>query len=295
MTSDDLLLHVFCLIDDELPALNLGRLRAAGPEPLLSDSEVITIEVVGEFGGLDTDKAILAHFGRYYHREFPNLRKVHRTTFARQAANLCWVKERLRQRLQEAIPAWGVYWLVDSVPLPVCQFARAPRCQRFRGQAAYGDDDLARQTFYGFRLPLRGGQSGAIAAFELAPANVSDLAMVEELAMDCQDVVLGDRNYWSPQERERLAPPGILWVASFRHASRDPAPQRSHGLGDLRRRVDTTIGQLCERYHLKRTWARDLWHLCHRLIRKVLSYTVALIINAWLGHPMTQLESLVSD
>ena len=25
---------------------------------------------------------------------------------------------------------------------------------------------------------------------------------------------------------------------------------------------------------MKRTWARDLWHLCHRLIRKILSHTV---------------------
>jgi hypothetical protein len=43
----------FCLIDDQLK--DLGRLRARGPTPTLCDSEVLTIEVVGEFLGLDED------------------------------------------------------------------------------------------------------------------------------------------------------------------------------------------------------------------------------------------------
>jgi len=37
---------VFCLIDDRIA--DLGRLRARGPAPTLFDSEVLTIEVVGE-------------------------------------------------------------------------------------------------------------------------------------------------------------------------------------------------------------------------------------------------------
>ena len=42
----------------------------------------------------------------------------------------------------------------------------------------------------------------------------------------------------------------------------------------MRYRIETVNGQLAERYDMKRTWARDLWHLCHRLIRKILSHTV---------------------
>src|SRR4051794_35660385 len=33
----DLLLEVFCLVADELQALNLGRLRQRGPQPTLAD------------------------------------------------------------------------------------------------------------------------------------------------------------------------------------------------------------------------------------------------------------------
>jgi hypothetical protein len=49
VTADDLLLEVFCLVDDELQALDLGRLRQRGPAPKPADGEALTIEFVGEF------------------------------------------------------------------------------------------------------------------------------------------------------------------------------------------------------------------------------------------------------
>jgi hypothetical protein len=42
-----------------------------------------------------------------------------------------------------------------------------------------------------------------------------------------------------------------------------------------RRRIETVIGQLVERYHAKRVWARDAWHLWSRWQRKLLSHTLA--------------------
>src|SRR5215213_4826249 len=92
MDLNTFIVAVFCLIDDRTED---RALRARGPLPKLSDAEVLTIEVVGEFLGLDTDEAIFRYFRRHYGEWFPTLPKVHRTTFARQAANLWKVKEEL--------------------------------------------------------------------------------------------------------------------------------------------------------------------------------------------------------
>jgi len=81
MSPQELLLEVFCLVDDELQALNLRRLRARGPRPKLADSEVITMELVGEFWKLHTDRDLFRHFRRYHLAEFPTLAQVDRTTF----------------------------------------------------------------------------------------------------------------------------------------------------------------------------------------------------------------------
>ena len=65
MDLDDLIVEVYCLMDETLAAVTNGRrLRQRGPDPLLSDAEVLTMEVVGEFLGLDQDTAIFAYFRR---------------------------------------------------------------------------------------------------------------------------------------------------------------------------------------------------------------------------------------
>ena len=96
MDLSTFIISVFCLVDDYLK--DLRPLRERGPAPKLSDSEVLTIEIVGEFLGLDTDKAIHLFFKRHYGEWFQALSKIHRTTFARQAVNLWKVKEHLSGR-----------------------------------------------------------------------------------------------------------------------------------------------------------------------------------------------------
>ncbi len=133
------IVSVLCLIDDRLKE---RCIRSRGPAPKLSDAEVITIEIVGEFLGIDTDKAIHLFFRRHYGEWFPTLGEVHRTTFARQAANLWKIKEELWQELLLLAPHDPTFALVDSMPLPACLFACAYRCERFRGKAAFGKDTL---------------------------------------------------------------------------------------------------------------------------------------------------------
>ena len=85
MDLDTFVVETFCRIDDALKERPGGRpLRSRGPAPTLADSEVLTLEAVGEFLGLDRDTAIYAYFRRHYGAFFPALRRVHRTTFARQ-------------------------------------------------------------------------------------------------------------------------------------------------------------------------------------------------------------------
>jgi hypothetical protein len=272
MPPQDLLLQVFCLIDDELKALALPRRR--GPRPTLTDSEVITIELVGEFWGLDRDTALLRHFRAYHPAEFPNLAGVSRTTFARQAANLWAVKERLRARLAAWLAAGQPVWLVDSMPIEACKFGRASFCQRLRGIADYGYDHGIKRTFYGFRLHVRASREGVILAYAVAPARATEKAVLAELAPPPGTVGIGDRGYYDPLLRAQLAAAGVRFLTPSQHASTDPDPARSARLSGVRYRVETVFGQLAGRYHMKRTWARDRWHFGHRVGRKILSHTV---------------------
>jgi hypothetical protein len=86
---------------------------------------------------------------------------------------------------------------------------------------------------------------------------------------------------------------GIELLAPYSSKKPDPNPKRSAFLSRLRYRIDTVFSQLTGRYSVKRVLAKDLWHLASRLVRKVLSHTVAFLLNRWAGNPPLQLAKLL--
>ena len=295
MDLDSLIIAVFCLVDDALRQAGTARLRQRGPRPALHDAEVLTAEVVGEYLGLDADAEVFAYFRRHYGHFFPALRRVHRTTFARQAANLWRVKEALWQRLLPETgcdPRWA---LADSFPLAVCRFGRALRCRRFRGEAGYGQDHAAKATIYGFRLHARVVWPGVVTRLSVAPAGAADLAVVEELTDETAGVCLADRAYWAPELAEWLRGRGVEMLVPFRKRASDPTPERSRRITRIRYRIETVFSQLCERLSIKRVWARDLWHLSSRLLRKVLAHTLMVVLNRERGHAPLRLAELLAN
>jgi hypothetical protein len=214
MDATTLLITVYCLVDDWLAG---QRLRQRGPRPTLADSEVLPIECVGEFFGIDTDKGLYDHFRRSWGDWFPALGRVHRTTFVRQAANLWVVKAQLRQQLLGQVGFDPAVSILDSFPVPVCRFGRAFRCRRLAGLAAFGRDEGAKQTSYGVRAHLRVCWPGVIVAGHLAPANLHDLTLADDLLADAHGWVLGDRSSWSPARAGLLADQGV-WLLARRPA-----------------------------------------------------------------------------
>lgn len=279
-----------------IPMITGGqRLRQRGPMPRLCDSEVLTMEVVGSYLGLSQDKALFAYFREHYRHFFPALAHVHRTTFVRQAANLWAIKERLWGALRgEAVLHDPLVGIIDSMPLPVCRFARAPWCARFRGIARFGKDHTDRQTFYGFRLHVRLGWPGVITQAFLAPANEADGEIAPVVLEGTQGVVLGDRNSWLPDLQDLLRRKGLLLQAPF-HLAHSPQAAAYHCpvLGRVRYLIDTVFGQLTDRCRLKRLWARDLWHLRNRLLRAFLMHTLCFWFNQQAGTPCLQFDLLV--
>ena len=107
MPVDEFIISVFCWVEKNIASVvgSAVKLRQRGHQPRLSDAEVITMEVVGEFLGYDGDKAIWSYFRRHWQAWFPGLGG--RTSFLRQATNLWHVKQRLHERLLAELGADG--------------------------------------------------------------------------------------------------------------------------------------------------------------------------------------------
>jgi hypothetical protein len=138
MDRYDFIITVLCLVCDYYQIINdQFKLRRGGFAPALSDEEVITIEICGEYFKLNTDQDIFDYFQAHYQADFPQLRD--RTLFVRQAANLWQVKAAIQHLLViHSGQADDPVQAIDTLPLPICVYTRAPRDRCFKPLADYG-------------------------------------------------------------------------------------------------------------------------------------------------------------
>lgn len=293
MNIIDFITTVFVIVDDFCIKFAQPRqLRTRGFLPKLSDSEVITMEIVGEYLGFYKDKDIYKYFKRHWCCLFPEL--PDRGNFARQSANLWQVKQIFFNYLTEHEDKW--LQILDSIPIEVCKFVRANHTKLFKGSASYGK--WFKETFFGYRLHLKITDLGMIKNFIVAPANYHDIDFVKPLLDSDKDCwVLGDKGYRSYKlHQELLKEHNIYFHTSLRRNDKrtSPLPKETiRKLTGIRRLVETVNGQLEEQFSIKKTFARDLWHLINRLIRKIVSHTVCVLLNLKLNRDPLKLKSLV--
>lgn len=292
---EEFIIAVFCCVDDWLKSITQEYpIQRPGFAPSLFESAVITMEIVGEFQGIDADKGIWQYFRRHWSALFPRLKS--RSSFVRQAANLWQYKQLLQQELAEQLGAWsdGVH-LIDGIPIPLCCVTRACRCRSFKGQADYGYCAAKDEIYYGFHGHLLVSSSGIITGFSLTPANGNEREALWDIVPMTHGLLIGDKGYLSRDLIQELQPEGIVLqtaLPSNMKEARNPA--MVHLWQRTRRLIETVIGQLSERFNLQKVRSRDLWHLTSRLNRKLWAHTVCFWLNRHSPEPL-QFEALVTE
>jgi hypothetical protein len=295
MSIEDFIITVFCIVDDQLEKLLQGKkLRKRGRYPKLTDSEVITMEIVGEFLGKDCDKSIWEYFKSHWSHFFPMI--PDRSNFVRQAANLHIMKRMLQERLAITLGALAdSLHLIDGLPMPVCKFARAYFSQNFKGEAAYGYCATKKERYYGFRGHLVISSSGIITAATFTAANVDERDVCPELVEKIKGLLLGDKGFMRPELQEELSMNELYLQTPLRDNMKDERPKGFlNWMKSTRRLVETVIGQLAERFHIEKVRARDVWHEASRFWRKLLAHTVCIKVNVDSGNEPLQFEQLIA-
>jgi hypothetical protein len=294
MSTADLIISVFCVIDDELEKMLSGKkLRVRGRHPQLTDSEIITMEVVGEFLGMDCDKSIWEYFKGHWKHFFPKI--PDRSNFVRQSANLHVVKQLLQERLALVLGSYtDSLHIIDGLPMPVCKFARAYFSKVFKGDATYGYCAAKKERYYGFRGHLVINSIGVITAATFTAANVDERDVCPELVEKIQGLLLGDKGYIRPELQSELALNNLYLQTSLRDNMEDNRPKEFIGwIESARRLIETVIGQLSERFHIEKIRARDIWHEASRFWRKLLAHTVCVKLSIDEGYEPLQFERLM--
>jgi hypothetical protein len=296
MDRDDFIIAVFLVVCEHYQVIKKQyRLRRGGFAPALSDEEVITMEICGEYFKLECDKDIFAYFHTHYLHFFPKL--TDRSLFVRQAASLWQVKAAIQQHLVVVSgQAKDPIQVIDTLPLPVCVLTRAVRDRCFPTEADFGYCAAKDMHYYGFKLGLRISRLGMITHYPLLAARPHDIQSLDTLLEGFAGMAPADKGFIDEYRHSLLLERHrILVVTPARKNMKTDLPKPLRRFCKrVRKSVETVGSHLTERFKVDQIRVHDLWHFQHRLIRKILAHTVCVFLNLMFNRPPLDLDGLVS-
>lgn len=169
----DFCLWTYVVVDDIFKQI-APLLSRRGPQPDCSDSELISMVLIGEARGWAVETELLSQFNE--HRDlFPQIPSQSR--FNRRRRNFMSVINLIRQILLSRLDVSAdTQCVIDSLPIPVVKFHLVPSSTgdwKTHG-ADFGRISSKKQTIFGYKLHLLVTLGGVIVDFELAPASVTD-------------------------------------------------------------------------------------------------------------------------
>lgn len=284
----DLFTNIFVIIDDiynEIIPTSI-RNRRNIKDSKLSDSEIITISIVGELLTIDSEKSFFTLLKREYKSLFPKLGD--RTRFNRTKRNLQSVISKIREYISEIFQFNSDnIRIIDSMPIPVCKFGRAHFSKCFKGEASYGRCASKKETYFGFKFHALTTIDGFLTDYVITPANIDDRNAVWDLCDKYNSIsIIGDKGYIN----KRLTPElksqrDINLLFLKRENNKDNYPKEIRQLiFKFRRRIETSFSQLTEQLNLNKVKSKSMLGFITRTSIKVLAHNILFLINKLMGN-----------
>jgi hypothetical protein len=293
---DDFCTWMYTIVDDIWLQI-ASRFKRPGPKPTTcSNSELITMALVGECRRWDMETEMISHWQE--HRNlFPSIPSQSR--FNRRRRNLMLAFNLIRRIVLSWLDvAQDRQCLIDSLPVPVVQFHLVPSSTGDWAayDATFGKVSTKKQTIFGYKLHLLVTLGGVILDFELAPANAADLEVGFELLSEHRGLdVIGDKGYISADKAEQLWKHNRVRLCTLpRRNQKKQLPVEVRRLfNTVRQLVETVNGQLTQQFNIESNQAHTFWGLCTRLYTKLAAHTLCIYINRLMGKPdFLQIKSL---
>lgn len=284
---EDFCLYTYVIIDTIVKSLG-ELLKRPGPEPDCSDSELLTMSLIGECKGWDQETELLSNMQPYKHL-FPQIPSQSR--YNRRRRNLMLMHNVIRQSLLAQLDlSQDRQCVIDSLPIPVVQFHLVPSSTgEWPAYAAdFGRVESKSQTIFGYKLHMLITMGGLILDFALAPASASDGGVGFELLATHTDLtVIGDKAYINAKQATELWHNNRLRLLTLprRNQRKQLTPAEMHQINSVRQVIETVNGQLTEQFNIEANHAHTFWGLSTRLYAKLTAHTLSIFINRLIGNP----------
>jgi hypothetical protein len=181
---DTFLTVVYCVCDEVYQREIAPHMKARrGARPKLSDSEVLTLVVVGQWHGHGCERCYLRAVRRHWGAYFPRL--TSQSAFNRRVrhlwAALSLLGPALARELSRHLGQPALYQVWDGVPVPLMRRCRGDRHRLFAAEASVGHGGSEKASYYGMHLLTAVNDQGAIDGCVIGPAATSEYWLAEAL------------------------------------------------------------------------------------------------------------------
>jgi len=281
---EEAIIVLFCVVDDAYRILNPKGRRYESLKQL-SDSEVITLALLQQLRGVESERSFLRDVSRFFSHLFPGVAGIWPSSLHRRIRKLRHFLEPLRRFVLAELVGDPETMIVDSTLLSVLHPRQVGQSVGFDGAAwvRWGSFSV-----YGVKLHLLCSTNRIPLSYELTPANVAEVCLTEELLTEAKlkdgvaRELLGDLAYRSGELKEELAKAGISLVTAEASARRP----------GVRQQVEIALASLKRVFGLGETLATTLVGLATRIAAKVTAYTYAFLVNRMLERPQGKIKEL---
>lgn len=279
------------LADHLRPDGNFGPYRHP---PKFSDIEIVSLSLTAEALGIDSENMLFYKLKTEYAAEFPGL--THRCNYNRRRKRLNGYIALVADRIAKKINPLEQQFIIDSIPLPVCQNVRIQRTSICKDDPevlpARGYHASHKLHYYGFKMQLIITRQGIPISAGLTAANVHDvhyLGMLGEELHDCE--LIADKGYLSlPYQTSLFETEKIRLITPLRSNMKHRADQWTPGYRHMRKRIETIFSQLCDQFMLKRNYAKSLNGLLTRACSKISSIAALQYLNFLNNKPLNLIK-----
>ena len=260
-----------------------GNVPKPGPKPKFSDLEIITLSLVADSLLIDSEHYLF----KKLHSESVFSHLIERSVYNKRKRSLSPLINKVRKALVEKLVSYEDTFVLDSMPVEICKFARAKRikiCKEHEQTSPeFGFCAAQQQTYYGYKLHGVCTIEGVITDFDLSKANMSDIHYLNDIRDQYHDcTLLGDKGYLSNELQTELFEKNRLLLETPMRSNQRRFKKQPAVFRKVRKRIETIFSQLCDQFMIRRDYAKTFIDFATRILSKITAFTLLQYINKFI-------------
>ena len=270
-----------------------GNIKKVGAKPKFSDLDIITLSLVADSLSINSENLLFSKLRSEYQKDFPLL--IDRSQFNRRRKHLRKIIDLVRQSLvKKLLPAENIF-ILDSLPIEICKFARAKRInickENTQTSLEYGYCASQNTYYFGYKFHDVCSLGGVMTSFDLSKANHADIQYLRDIEPDYTDcLLLGDKAYLDSEYQLELFEKRGIQLNTPMRSNQKSYRKQPVLFRKVRKRIETIFSQFVDQFVIRNNYAKTFIGLTTRILSKVTAFTLLQFINFINNKPLNHIK-----